>query len=826
MSEIVYIGERLWAGQLGFFLTNASFIFLALSCFLFFNQKKEQALQSAQFAFYTHGVFLFSAIALLFYMLFNNLFEYHYIWQHSSRNLPVRYIFSCFWEGQEGSFILWMFWHFILGIILLRFGPKKHISTIMGVFSLVQLLIHSMILGYQFEFLKIGSNPFTTLLREHADFINMPLFRNASYLTQLDGRGLNPLLQNYWMTIHPPTLFLGFASMTIPFCFTMTALIKNSYKDVLNLSISWTYWVVAILGIGILMGGAWAYEALSFGGFWAWDPVENASLVPWLLIVSGAHLLLIYKNRALHLRSTLLFILLSFMSIVYSTFLTRSGILGETSVHAFVDLGLNGQLLFFLLSCTIIPLGLFVFRLKTLNKQVTSPELFWSKEFWMFSGTLILMISSIQITLSTSLPIINKLLEVLPIAFNKLAPSSNVINHYHKFQVPLTILLAFVLGASQLMHYKKDSLTAFIKKSSFELISSILLAILTFMLLNYQGSVGLQLSDIKTNVLINKSLFFLLLFVLYYAILANLSILKKVFQSSSNNYGSSVAHLGFLLILLGSQLSMGRQTVISENSSGVDVRSLDDQLNNGEHILLYKNDTLKMQDYYLSYRGMHKEGVNVFYQVDYMRKVDDGSFEHQFTLYPRVQTNDRMGNVSEPDTKHFIEKDIYTHVTYALLDELNIEDPEAYSENPKTYEIQIEDTFFTSNAMIVLESINKAVNAQDLGLAENQLAVGAFLKIQDMNKNSYNAKPIYVLDTQGHTQTIADVIEPLGLKFSFDKIEPLKQRFTINVFEKNKNYKEFIVLKAVVFPGINVLWIGCILMFFGCILSVWHKVKP
>ena len=142
----------------------------------------------------------------------------------------MRYILSCFWEGQEGSFLLWSFWHVILGFILQR-TSKNWEAPVMATVSIVQAFLASMLLGiFVFEY-RIGSNPFTVLLRQHPDFANIPLFDNPNYLEKLDGRGLNPLLQNYWMTIHPPTLFLGFALTVIPFAYAIAGLWKKQFSE-------------------------------------------------------------------------------------------------------------------------------------------------------------------------------------------------------------------------------------------------------------------------------------------------------------------------------------------------------------------------------------------------------------------------------------------------------------------------------------------------------------------------------------------------------------------------------------------------------------------
>src|SRR5258706_1815373 len=146
------------------------------------------------------------------------------------------------------------------------------------------------------------------------------------------------------MLIHPPVLFMGFASTIVPFAFVIAGLWTKKFSEWTKAALPWALFSAAGLGVGIMMGARWAYESLTFGGYWAWDPVENASLVPWLVMIAGIHTLLIYNHTGYSLRSTYMFFLLSFGFSLYSTFLTRSGILGETSVHAFTDLGMNVQL--------------------------------------------------------------------------------------------------------------------------------------------------------------------------------------------------------------------------------------------------------------------------------------------------------------------------------------------------------------------------------------------------------------------------------------------------------------------------------------------------
>jgi cytochrome c biogenesis factor len=162
-------------------------------------------------------------------------------------------------------------------------------------------------------------------------FQEAPIFQRADYLSipqMQDGQSLNSLLQNYWMVIHPPVLFLGFSSTLIPFAFAFSGLWKKEYGSWTKTALPWTLFSCCVLGTGIMMGAAWAYESLTFGGYWAWDPVENASLVPWLVLIAGLHTQVIYNSTGHSLRATYLFLILGFTLILYSTFLTRSGVLG------------------------------------------------------------------------------------------------------------------------------------------------------------------------------------------------------------------------------------------------------------------------------------------------------------------------------------------------------------------------------------------------------------------------------------------------------------------------------------------------------------------
>jgi cytochrome c-type biogenesis protein CcmF len=866
--DIQYIGEHTIWGTIGHLFIALSFSAAILSAVSFwFAQTKPEEASSwkklGRLGFHLHSLGVLGIIGVLFFILFNHYFEFHYVWQHSNKAMQMKYILSCFWEGQEGSFLLWTFWNMVLGNILMRTSRDWEFST-MTIVALVQVFLASMLLGVYIGDVHIGSNPFL-LLREHPEFKDFPFVQKADYLAKLDGRGLNPLLQNYWMTIHPPTLFLGFSATLFPFAFAIAGIWRKQYREWITPALAWAFFGISILGTGILMGGAWAYEALSFGGFWAWDPVENASLVPWLTLVAGAHVMLINKNKNGQSVMTAIFLIfITFILILYSTFLTRSGILGETSVHAFTDLGMSGQLLIYLfffvwlpsaislkhgtfrtiwltlsVALLVVSIGFGFMKLVTalfllvalgiMIRQVTQAlpkqaeeENLNSREFWMFIAALVLLISAFQITFSTSTPAINKFISgnladffawlngifgvelFAKLADAKLANPKDAIQHYNAWQIPFAIIIALLMAIGQFLKYQKTNMAEFIKKMSlsFGLACAFTIAI------------GLWMK-------IEQPLLLMLLFASLFATCANLDYFIRILKGKFPKAGSSIAHVGFGLILIGSLISAGKKEFISQNNSSFD---LGKDFPNRENILLARNDTVKMGEYLVSYRGDSTAGINIYYNVDYYTKNASGKIEKAFQLSPLIQTNPRMGNVAEPATKHYLNRDIFTHVTYAKLEDPKEKANDGWKE-PVDYSLHIGDTIFTSNSLVILEGIEKDVPiTQSNKLQTGDIPVGARLKVINVNSKSHAVMPLYVL--RGNTTlAIEDDLMDLGLQFSFWKIEPETETFHIQVREKAAKAGDFIIMKAIIFPGINILWIGSLLMAIGTGIAVWTRIK-
>ncbi|MCB9252048.1 MAG: cytochrome c biogenesis protein CcsA [Flavobacteriales bacterium] len=843
MKEVVYQGENLFLGNLGHFLVVLAFctaIFGSIAYFLSVSRKEPLWRKSARVSFWIHTFAVTGVFITLFTIIYGHYFEYQYAWQHSSRNLPWYYMLSCFWEGQEGSFLLWLFWNALIGIVFV-YTVKKWESPVLSIICLTQVVLSSMLLGIDLgEVYTIGSSPFNLLREKMA--LQAPIFRTPDYLESItDGRGLNPLLQNYWMVIHPPTLFLGFASSIIPFAFAVSGLWTRKYKEWLKPALPWTLISVMVLGTGIIMGGFWAYESLSFGGYWAWDPVENASLVPWLLLITTLHLMLIYKSTGTSIILTYILSIASFLLVLYATFLTRSGILGDTSVHSFTDLGLSGQLMMFMFIFYALPLFailhkkahkiwmnliywtffllniilgivtknetaflilkwidiaifvsitvLFVQQLYKTFPVSKTEESFKSRELWMFVGSLLLLLSAFQVTLVTSFPVINKLFGT------KIAPPTDAIAYYNKFQLPIAILIALLVAVTQYFKYKTTKT------------SKVLIHILKTFAISVVLSLGAMfLFEIY------KPAYLVLLISGVYAVVANFAYFFEVLKGKINLAGASIAHIGFGFMLVGILVSSAKKEVISINET-VDFGSAMDDKGKRENILLLKGDTLRMKDYLVTYTGDTFIEPNTFYKVSYKGIGNN----EEFVLEPNAQISNNQLN-SNPDTRHYLTHDVYTYVSNIPDREKQMNEP---WEEPKPFSVEIGDTVKCSNGAIVFESIDKNARPEDLRLNHQMWA--ANLKILAGQK-TFRLKPIFAITDQSY-YTIEDVNNEAGIKAQF-YIKSNGQGVSayLDIAERPP-VRDFIIMKAIVFPYINFLWGGVILMVIGFVISIVRRTK-
>lgn len=809
-------GEHLSIGKLGHFFVLLSFVTSLLSLIAYFKASyKNDLAEKASWVKFARINFLIQAASVLvvfgciFYICSNHYLEYLFAYKHTSKELEFKYLLACIWEDQSGSFLLWSIWHCIIGVMLMK-TTKQWEAPVMTVVSFAQVFLAMMIMGVYLGNIKIGNSPFVLTRNE----INGPIFSRPDYLSFIkDGVGLNVLLRNYWMVIHPPVLFLGFASTIIPFSYAYAGIQTKRFGDWVQPALPYALFSACVLGVGIMMGGKWAYESLSFGGYWAWDPVENASLVPWLILVAGIHTMLIYKATGRSLRTSYLFAILTFVFILYSTFLTRTGILGDTSVHAFAASGNAMYLLvlFFFLFFTIASLVLLFVNFKKIP-AVHTEEATNSREFWMFIGALVVFLSSLFISAKTSLPVFNKMFGT------KMAPPENVEFSYNKVMVMVAVITGILTAIAQYFKYKNTSKDYILKKIALPtVIAAIITALMAiFYPITYQKEGPGFLIAI-----------YLALFASIYAVVANLAYIWSGLNGKLKSAGGSIAHLGFGLMIAGMLVSAGNKKIISEEKyknfsipMGIDPLTKQ-QDNAAENINLVRHLPARMADYevtYLNDSSGHETGRR-FYHLLFQRKdAASNEVKESFALSPDVYIMKDNNMSSNPDTKSYLTHDVFTYISYALNPEKNTD-----TASFKEYEVAEGDSIFYSKGFIVFNKAVKNPETNKFNIKTSGPSVIAQLSITAQDSSKYSATPMLLIDNSTIKQ-IDDTVFAQNLYLKFAGVNPEKNKIKIGVKESDKMI-DFVTIKAYIFPYINLVWIGLIVMAIGLTVSMVNRAK-
>ena len=360
------------------------------------------------------GLASLGAAVFLFAIILADDFSYSYVVSYSSIDLPLLYKFSAFWAGQQGSFLLWLVIHALVGIILAQSGRMT--ATGRAIYQTLTALLALLVL------MKSPFIPADTIV--------------------LDGHGMNPLLQDPWMAVHPPIIFMGYALLAVPFAYSLESMIKAPLDaGFLAPMRRWTLIAWAFLGAGIFIGGYWAYKVLGWGGYWGWDPVENSSLVPWLLACVLLHLISVARERRGAFYLVHLAAVFSYAFVLYGTFLTRSGILGDFSVHSFAGSDIGFYIA--LANALVLLAGLCVLiaRIERLPKGAVY-EAHRSRAFLVLLGMLFIVFIVAIVFFGMSMPLISGLL----------GESAAVdTSYYVRTSLPIAVVLALLMGFGVLL---------------------------------------------------------------------------------------------------------------------------------------------------------------------------------------------------------------------------------------------------------------------------------------------------------------------------------------------------------------------------------------
>ncbi|MCA1581807.1 MAG: cytochrome c biogenesis protein CcsA [Acidobacteria bacterium] len=376
----------------------------------------------ARSAYAAFATCIVAACGVLLALLLQHRFDVSYVNAYSARDLPLHFLISSFWGGQEGSFLLWCFWGAIIGLVVWR-SAKEQEAPVMVV--------------YLATFLGI-----VAILCRQSPFRVLPGAPPA------DGVGLNPLLQDPWMVIHPPVMFSGFASLSVPFAFAIAALWKKRWDGWVTRAIPWALFTFVTLGTAILMGGYWAYKTLGWGGYWGWDPVENTSLVPWLFTAALVHGMFLQRVKKRHRKVNLILACVSYVAILYGTFLTRSGVLADFSVHSFIDLGITGWLVGILLGFLVGSAALIGWRWRSIPSVQEEDPALLSRSVLFILGIAAFCALGFVILLGTSAPLLTRLTG---------NPSQVQASFYNQTTSPAAALLVLLAALVPFVSWKGDT---------------------------------------------------------------------------------------------------------------------------------------------------------------------------------------------------------------------------------------------------------------------------------------------------------------------------------------------------------------------------------
>ena len=417
--------------SLGTFLLLASFVvssYAAVVSVVGARRRSRPLIESGIGAFYLIAALMTVASAVMINAFLTNDFSIKYVAHYSDTVQPLFYKITSYWGGLDGSIMFWVFLLSLFGTAAVYVNRERHrelIPYVVATISVVEMFF--------LYLMVVHKNPFTTFLTR----------------VPADGTGLNPLLQNYWMAIHPPSLYTGFVGMTIPYAFCIAALITGHLDDSwLRAVRRWTMVGWLFLTFGLTLGMIWAYEVLGWGGYWGWDPVENAGLLPWFTATAFLHSVMVQERRSMLRVWNVTLVITTFFLTIFGTFMTRSGVV--QSIHAFGDDPMLARLFtIFMIAIVTFSFGLVIYRLPLLKAR-NEFDSWISREAAFLVNNWILLFSALLIAFGTMFPTLSE-----AVTGTRLTVAGPF---YNKWMVPIGLLLLFLTGVGPLLAWRKSSL--------------------------------------------------------------------------------------------------------------------------------------------------------------------------------------------------------------------------------------------------------------------------------------------------------------------------------------------------------------------------------
>lgn len=796
--------------MIGSIFLSAALVFSVIAMVMYFLSFRgyKNTLNFARYSYHGMAIFVIAASAFLWYAILTHQYQYKYIFSYSNNSLTTGLLFSSFWGGQEGSFMLWLLLTSIIGIILQSYSSKRGDlePRVMAVFTLATSFLLVMVSPwFKNPFEYIWMTPiFIDAKSINPQYFNLSFLQNYIFTDQqsnttyiqmskelyaalsqagvsvnqfiADGKGLNPQLLNYWMQIHPPMLFIGFAMATVPFSFAIAALMKNEYRDWVNQSLPWMLAGVAILGLGIMIGGYWAYEMLGWGGYWAWDPVENSSLIPWLIGVAAIHTMLVQKRSlkstngvGRYAKTNLILSILTYIFVLYSTFLTRSGVLGDASVHSFVDPGnlVYFFLVIFITTFILIGLGGIVYRWKYLEDKTVYDESLLSRELSLFTAAIVLVASAIIVLGGTSAPLFGQSVDTF---------------FYDELHLPIAIIIGLLNGLSLLLKWKTTNAKAFLKDSALSVILSIFITALIVIL----GGV--------TN-----PMMILLSFSSAFALVVNAEIAIRIVKGNLKSLGAYVSHIGIALFILG---------VIGSGAYSSTV-NLD----------LVKNKPASAFGYQLTFTGYTPIENNTKYAFNISMKKDNNSYQVAPVMYIAEYNNSLM---REPAILNLFSKDVY-------LAPLGYEEGGDDHSHGDVVKLKKGVTTEYQNIKITFNKFDILPETMQLMQEGKDFQMGAMLTLEANGKKE--EFELLRKSVSGQAVFTEYSSENAGLKLQLNNLTAEMIEVLINPINDTQDHsmekpkEEVLFITASIKPYISLVWIGVVVMVLGFFIAVAKRLK-
>ncbi len=557
----------------------------------------------------TIAVFILSSflIGFLIYAFVSRDFSIKYVASYSDRTLPIFYTISAIWAGQSGSLLFWGWLLSLFSAIVVWQNRNKNRDIIPYVISILLLTT-----CFFFGLMIFATNPF--------ELLPQPV---------INGNGLNPMLQNPGMVMHPPTLFLGYVGFTIPFAFAIAALYsKKIDSQWIRTTRRWTLFSWLFLTLGNLLGAKWAYVELGWGGYWAWDPVENASLMPWFTATAYLHSIMIQERRNMLKVWNIVLIILTFALTIFGTFITRSGLI--SSVHSFGVSNIGPLFLIFLIVILIFSFGLLIRRLPLLKSE-NELDAFISRESSFFFNNLILVSLAFAVLWGTLFPIISEAVRGIRISVGP--------PFYNQINIPFALILLALTGICPLIGWRKASQRnlqrSFIIPVAIGLVFGIILA--------FTG-----MTSIYAIMSFSLSLFVLVtIFIEFYrgtkarARINNLNYLNafwKLIMINKRRYGGYIVHIGIIAIFVGITGSSAFQKE--------------------KEAILDPGESLQIANYTLHYNGLVDQSTNHVRVIAAEIQVENNG-KPLPTMYPSKQLFTNYDPVSEVAIRQTLKEDLY-----------------------------------------------------------------------------------------------------------------------------------------------------------------------